>query len=51
VIRDKQTWQGEGGRMMRVYGFVGAEAQIISSDDDFQSWEAQHVIFPSKSGQ
>jgi hypothetical protein len=51
VIRDQQTWVGPDGKMMRVYGMAGGVGQIVASDDNFQSWEAQHVISPPKAGQ
>lgn len=51
VIRDRQTWVGPDGKMMRVYGMAGGVGQIVASDDNFQSWEAQHIISPPKAGQ
>jgi hypothetical protein len=46
VVRDQQPWPGPNGKMMRVYGFADGHSQILSSDDNFQSYEAQHVIMP-----
>ena len=51
VIRDQQTWEGPDGKMMRVYGMAGGSGEIVGSDDNFQSWEAQHIILPLKVGQ
>jgi hypothetical protein len=55
VIRSQQTWQGTNGNMTRVYGLADGHSQVVASDDNFQSWEAQHVISPpsnaSQSGQ
>jgi hypothetical protein len=46
VIREPQPWPGPDGRMLRVYGFLDGHSQMVSSDDNFQSWETQHVIAP-----
>jgi len=44
VVRDRQTWAGPDGKTMRVYGLADGTSQIVESDDNFQSWEAEHVI-------
>ena len=51
VIREQQPWPGPDGRMVRIYGMMGGAGQTVESDDNFQSWEAQHVISPPKAGQ
>ena len=54
LIRDQQTWQGPDGKTMRVYGMATGVGQIVRSDDNFRTWESQHVISPpriSRSGQ
>jgi hypothetical protein len=52
VIREKQTWPGPNGEMMRVYGFPGGLSQMMDeSSAGFQSWAAQHVISSPKAGQ
>jgi hypothetical protein len=51
VVREQQAWAGPDGRMMRIYGLADGSAQIVGSDDNFQSWEAQHIILPRKAGQ
>lgn len=48
VVREQQAWPGPDGRMFRVYGMGGGMGQIVSSDDNFASWEAKHVILPSE---
>lgn len=48
VVREVQPWPGPDGKMTRVYGMAGGIGQIVSSDDNFQSWEANHVISPPK---
>ncbi len=44
LIRDTQTWQTPDGKQARVYGMVGGVGQIVTSDDNFQAWEFEHVI-------
>jgi hypothetical protein len=49
IVRDTQTWTTPDGKQARVYGMMGGVGQIVTSDDNFQSWEAEHVISaPSK---
>ena len=47
IVRDTETWTTSDGKQARVYGMVGGVGQIVTSDDNFQSWEAEHVISPS----
>jgi len=51
LIRDRQTWLGPSGRLTRVYGLADGSGQIVESDDNFESWEAEHVLPPSSAGQ
>ena len=51
VVREVQPWTTPDGKMMRVYGMAGGVGQIVSSDDNFQSWEANHVISPPQPGE
>jgi len=51
VIRDQQTWPSPSGKMLRAYGMADGHGQIVSADDNFQSWESQHVILPPRPGQ
>jgi len=44
VVRDTQTWLTPDGHQARVYGMAPGIGQTITSDDNFQSWEAEHVI-------
>jgi hypothetical protein len=49
IVRDTETWTTSDGKQARVYGMIGGLGQIVTSDDNFQSWEAEHVISgPSK---
>jgi hypothetical protein len=51
LIRDRQTWQAPSGKMARVYGMVGGIGQIVESDDNFEAWEAEHIVVPSPTSQ
>jgi hypothetical protein len=44
LVREKQTWLSPDGTPTRVYGMVNGLGQTVSSDDNFQSWESEHVI-------
>ncbi len=46
VVRETQPWLTPDGRPTRVYGMIGGSGQTVTSDDNFQSWEAEHVISP-----
>jgi DNA repair exonuclease SbcCD ATPase subunit len=48
VLRDRQTWTAPDGQQARVYGMANGVAQTVLSNDDFKSWEAEHM-FPSTS--
>ena len=37
------------GNAARVYGMANGSSQVVTSDDNFQSWEAEHVISPPNS--
>jgi hypothetical protein len=46
-LRETQTWLSPDGKPTRVYGLIPGSGQTVSSDDNFQSWEADHVISSS----
>ena len=46
LVRSGQTWLGPSGKRTRVYGLADGSGQIVESDDNFQSWEAEHIIPP-----
>jgi len=50
LIRERQPWQTPAGKWARVYGFADSSV-IIESDDNFQSWDAQHIIPSPSAGQ
>lgn len=51
VIRERQVWQAPSGRWARVYGMLTAPPRIVETDDNFQSWEAEHIIPPQGADQ
>lgn len=46
LIRERQPWVSTSGKWARFYGMVGGSTRIVESDDNFQSWEAEHIIPP-----
>lgn len=46
IVRDTQSWPTPDGKQARVYGLMGGGGVTITSDDNFHSWEAEHVISP-----
>jgi len=44
VCRDRQTWRAPSGKMARIYITADGAVQTIESDDNFQAWEAAHII-------
>jgi type II secretory pathway pseudopilin PulG len=47
LIRERKPWLTPDGKWARVYGSADGAASIIVSDDNFQSWDTQHII-PSR---
>jgi uncharacterized coiled-coil protein SlyX len=48
VMRDRQIWTAPSGKSARVYGMADGTGQIVESDDNFKSWEAEHVLPPAE---
>lgn len=44
LTRDRRIWTAPSGKSARVYGMADGSARIVESDDDFRSWEAQHLV-------
>lgn len=44
LIREQQAWQTPEGKWAKVYGYADGAAEIVESDDNFQSWETQHMV-------
>jgi hypothetical protein len=51
LIRERQPWPTPGGKWARIYVTAHGEIEIVESDDNFQSWEAEHIVPPPVAGQ
>ncbi len=51
LIRERQAWPTPSGKWARIYVTAGGLIQIVESDDNFQSWEAEHIIPPPSTDQ
>jgi len=51
LLRERQPWMTPNGNWARVYAYADGAASTVESDDNFQSWDAQHVIPPQADGQ
>jgi hypothetical protein len=51
LIRERQPWLTPDGKWARVYGYADGAASVVESDDNFQSWDAQHIIPARAAGQ
>jgi hypothetical protein len=49
LIRERRPCLTLEDKWERVYGYADGAVEIIQSDDNFQSWDAQHII-PSQPG-
>lgn len=47
LIRERQPWLTPDGKWARVYGYADGAVSAVESDDNFQSWDALHIIPPS----
>jgi hypothetical protein len=50
LIRERQPWPTPSGKWARIYVTAWGGVEIVESDDNFQSWEAEHVIPPPAAG-
>ena len=51
LIRERQAWLTPRGKQARIYVMTSGEISIVEADDNFQAWEAEHIIPPSAAGQ
>jgi hypothetical protein len=51
VFRERQPWLAPSGKWARVYGGLTFPPRTVETDDNFQSWEAEHIIPPPSAGQ
>ena len=51
LIRERQPWPTPRGKSARIYVMANGFVRIVEADDNFQSWEAEHIIPPPAAGQ
>jgi hypothetical protein len=49
LIRQRQPWPTPNGKSGRIYTMADGRLYVVESDDDFQAWEAEHIIPPPTS--
>ena len=47
LTRQRQAWQTPAGKLARIYTMADGTPYVVESSDNFQSWEAEHII-PSR---
>lgn len=47
LLRDRHIWTAPSGKPARVYGLANGASLIVEADDDFKSWEAEHILKPA----
>jgi len=51
VFRERQAWLAPSGKRARLYVTADGHRHIVESDDNFQAWEAEHIIPRPSAGQ
>ncbi|HEY5913799.1 MAG TPA: hypothetical protein VJA21_24685 [Verrucomicrobiae bacterium] len=46
MLRERQPWPTPAGKWARTYAMANGHIIIVESDDDFRSWESQHIVPP-----
>ena len=46
LVRERQPWPTPAGKLGRIYVMANGFVRIVESSDNFQSWEAEHLIPP-----
>lgn len=47
LIRERQPWLTPDGKWAKTYGYAdGHSEETVTSDDNFQSWDALHIVPP-----
>lgn len=49
LVRETQPWLTPDGKWARVYGLADGAARTVTSDDNFASWDALHIL-PTSTG-
>jgi len=48
LVRERQPWPTPAGKLGRLYVMANGFVRIVESDDNFRSWEAEHVVPPGE---
>jgi hypothetical protein len=46
LVREREPWPTPAGKLGRIYVMANGFVRFVESDDNFQAWEAEHVIPP-----
>src|SRR6185312_11907344 len=46
LLRERQPWLTPDGKWARAYAYADGAAEVVASDDNFESWDAVHVVPP-----
>jgi len=44
VVRERHAWPTPAGKWARIYFMANGMMKLVESDDNFKSWEAEHII-------
>jgi hypothetical protein len=47
LMRERVAWPTPAGKWAKLYGMLAGRVVVVESDDNFQSWEAAHLIPPA----
>lgn len=48
LIRQREPWPTPNGKWARIYAMADGRIYAVESDDNFQAWEAEHIIPPGQ---
>jgi RNA polymerase sigma factor (sigma-70 family) len=46
LLRERRPWPTPRGKLARIYLMAGGPKIVVESDDNFQDWEAAHIVPP-----
>ncbi|MBI2947479.1 MAG: hypothetical protein HYY23_07525 [Verrucomicrobia bacterium] len=46
LIRERQPWRTPVGKWARIYVMANGQINVVEADDNFRSWEEEHIIPP-----
>ena len=48
LIRERQPWPTPEGKLGRIYVMANGSVKFVEASDNFQSWEAEHIVPPHR---